>query len=451
MTRKTSRLLVALVASTLVLTACSKSTKDKGAAASPTSQTSTSPSEAAASGSGESAPASPSDAKVDYKVKSIKLVAAEYSKDHTKAFWDQLAAKYKAKTGVDLEVQVVSWNDIDQTSSTMVQNNNAPDILNLNVYASYAKDNLLYSADEVLPESVKADLLDAFVKSGSYKGKLYGMPDLSSARALFYNKTLFKQAGIADPPKTWAAFEEDAKKITALGAGTVGYAMPLGPEEAQGEFSIWMFNNGGDWKTDGKWTINSDKNVETLSFLKKLAVDDKVTQNNPGKTQRTDGAFPLFQSGKAGMVVGFSPLSAALAKDKKVEYGIAPMPTKDEAGTPQTFGVTDYLMAFKKKDNQEAVKAFYELYYAPDEVNTFIKSEGFLPVTKTGLEKFASEASLKVYLDTLPNIHLTPTDDPTWDKVKVAVQQNIGAGVGTNGDPKKVLDALQKTAEGAGG
>ena len=63
---------------------------------------------------------------------------------------------------------------------------------------------------------------------------------------------------------------------------------------------------------------------------------------------------------------------------------------------------------------------------------------------------FASDVKLKVYLDTLPNIHLTPTDDPTWDKVKLAVQQNLGAGVGANGDPQAVLAALQKTAENGG-
>ena len=379
------------------------------------------------------------------KATKIKLVAAEYSKDNTKAFWDAFATAYKAKTGTTLEVQVVSWDSIDQTSSTMVQNNQPPDILNLNVYASYAKDGLLWSADDVLSDAAKGDLLDAFVKSGTYQGKLYGMPDLSSARAFFYNKDLFAKAGIAAPPKTWAEFEDDAKKITALGNGTVGYAMPLGPEEAQGEFSIWTFNNGGDWKADGKWTINSAKNVETLTFLKKLAVEDKVTQNNPGKTNRAD-AFDLFKSGKAGMVVGFSPLAGALDADKKVNYGVAPMPTKD-GGAPQTFGVTDYLMAFKKPGNQEAVKAFYDLYYQKDQVNTFIKKEGFLPVTKSGLEVFASDPKLKVYLDTLPNIHLTPTDDPTWDKIKLAVQQNIGAATAPNGDPKAVLDGLQKTAE----
>ena len=147
----------------------------------------------------------------------IKLVAAEYSKDHTKAFWDAFAKTYKEKTGNTLEVQVVSWDNIDQQSSTMIQNNQAPDILNLNAYASYAKDGLLYNSDEVLPAAVKSDILDTFVKYGTYQGKMYGFPDLSSARALFYNKTLFKEAGIANPPKTWDELEADAKKIAATG------------------------------------------------------------------------------------------------------------------------------------------------------------------------------------------------------------------------------------------
>jgi multiple sugar transport system substrate-binding protein len=382
--------------------------------------------------------------------KEIKVVIAEYSKDHTATFWNAFKTAYEKKAGVKLNLQIISWNDIDQQASTMVQNGNPPDILNLNAYASYAKDNLLYNSDEVLTDSVKSDLIDAFVKSGTYNGKMYGFPDLSSARALFYNKDLFAKAGIANPPKTWDEFVADAKKVQALGNGAIGYAQPLGPEEAQAEYSIWMFNNGGDWKSDGKWSINSAKNLETLQFLKDLSAKDKVTQNNPGKTNRTDGAFPLFTSGKAGMIVGFGPLQGDLDnKYKNIKYGIAPMPTKD-GGAPQTYGVTDYLMAFKKSGNQEAIKKFYELYYSPDQVNTWIKSEGFLPVTKSGLKEFSSEPSLKVYLDTLPNIHLTPTDDPAWDKIKLAVQQNLGTAVSPSGDPKAVLGDLQKTAEAGG-
>jgi multiple sugar transport system substrate-binding protein len=383
----------------------------------------------------------------DGSVDSIKVVIAGYSPDHTPEFWEAFADTYKDETGIDLDLQIISWNDLDQQSSTMVQTGNPPDILNLNAYASYAADGLLYSADEVLSDDVAADIIPAFVKSGTYDGKFYGMPDLSSARALFYNKALFEQAGIAGPPTTWDEFVADAKAITALGNGVVGYAQPLGPEEAQAEFAIWLFNNGGDFKSDGEWTLNSPENVETLEFIKGLSVDEGVTQNNPGATNRSDGAFPLFQQGQAGMIVGFGPLQGALDADfPDIDYGIAPMPSND-GSEPQTYGVTDYLMAFKKDGNQDAVTAFYDLYYSPDQVNTWIKSEGFLPVTTSGLAEFADDESLSVYLDTLPNIHLTPTDDPEWDKIKLTIQQNIGLAVGPDGDPQKFLDDLQAQAE----
>lgn len=373
----------------------------------------------------------------------ISLMAAEYSKDNTKAFWDAFAKTYNEKYGHTLEVNVVSWDNIDQQSSTQIQNNQPPDILNLNAYASYAKDGLLYTSDEVLPAEVKSDILETFQKYGTYDGKFYGFPDLSSARALFYNTDLFTKAGIAGPPTSWAELEAAATKIKA--GGNVGYALPLGPEESQGEFSMWLFNNGGDWKTDGKWTINSEQNLKTLTFLKGLATKG-LTQNNPAKTNRAD-AFDLFKSGKAGMVIGFSPLAGDLDKDAKVKYAVAPFPSGDGSDS-KTFGVTDYLMAFKKPGNTEAVKAFYELYYSKDQINTFIEKEGFLPVTKSGVEYFSTNQKLKVYLDTLPNARLTPTDDPTWDKIKLAVQQNLGAAI--TGDPKEVLDKLQKTAEAGG-
>lgn len=380
-------------------------------------------------------------------VKSIKVVIAEYSKDHTKTFWDAFAKTYEKKTGVKLNLQIINWNDIDQQSSTMVQTGNVPDILNENAYASYAADGLLYSSDEVLPAETQADIIPAFVKSGTYKGKFYGMPDLSSARALFYNTDLFAKAGIDAAPTTWDEFTADAKKVQALGNGAVGYAQPLGPEEAQAELAIWLFNNGGDFKADGKWTLYSAANVKTLEYLKSLSVDEKVTQNNPGGTNRTDGAFSLFEQGKAGMIVGFSPLQGALdTEHKDVKYAIAPMPSGDKA-EPQTYGVTDYLMSFKKKGNQSAVKEFYKLYYSKAQINTWIKAEGFLPVTTSGMAEFADDPKLKVYLDTLPNIHLTPTDDPEWDKIKLTIQQNIGLAVAPDGDPKKFLDDLQAQAE----
>ena len=381
--------------------------------------------------------------------KTIKVVIAEYSKDHTRPFWQGLAEQYTKQSGVKVDLQTIDWNSIDQQVSTMIQNNQPPDVLNLNAFASYAKDGLLYSGDEVLSEKTREDFLGPFARGGEFQGKLYGFPILASARAFFYNKDLLARAGIAAPPKTWDEFVQAAQRIQALGQGVIGYALPLGPEEAQAEWSIWMWNNGGDWKSGDRWTIDGDKNVETLAFLADLANKRKVTQVNPGKTNRTDGAFQLFKDGKVGMVMGFSPLAAQLDAEGKVAYGVTQMPTN--VGTAVTLGVEDYLMAFKKKDNREAVKGFLDLYYQPENITRWIGAEGFLPVTKSGLARMGDNPKLKPYLDALPNARLAPTTDPTWDKVKLDVQQNIGLAVQPGGDPKQVLDRLQKNAVAAAG
>jgi multiple sugar transport system substrate-binding protein len=382
------------------------------------------------------------------KAGSIKVVIAEYSKDHTRPFWQGLAEQYTKQTGVKVDLQVIDWNSVDQQVSTMIQNNQPPDVLNLNSFSSYAKDGLLYSADEALSPKTRADFLEPFVRGGTYRDKLYGFPILASARAFFYNRDLLTRAGVPAPPRTWDEFVQAARKVQALGGGAIGYALPLGPEEAQAEWSIWMWNNGGDWKSGETWAINSEKNVQTLSFLAGLANTHKVTQVNPGKTNRTDGAFQLFKDGKVGMVMGFSPLAAQLDAERKVSYGVAQVPTN--TGTPVTLGVEDYLMAFKKKGNQEAVRQFLDLYYQPQQITRWITAEGFLPVTKSGLDQMSGNEKLKPYLDALPSARLAPTTDPTWDKVKLDVQQNIGLAVQPGGDPKQVLDRLQKNAAESG-
>jgi multiple sugar transport system substrate-binding protein len=378
---------------------------------------------------------------------SIKVVIAEYSKDHTGPFWRGLAEQYTKQTGTKVNLEIVDWNTIDQQVSTMIQNNQPPDVLNLNAFASYAKDGLLYPAEDVLSAKTKDDFLQAFARGGEYNGKLYGFPILSSARAFFYNTDLLDRAGLPGPPRTWDGFVTAARKISALGGGVIGYALPLGPEEAQAEWSIWMWNNGGDWKSGDAWTINSDKNVQTLTFLGNLANKHKVTQVNPGKTNRTDGAFQLFKDGKVGMVIGFSPLAKQLDAEGKVKYAVGAMPTN--VGAPVTLGVEDYLMAFKRTGNQEAVKKFLDLYYQPENITRWITAEGFLPVTRSGLQQMRSDARLKPYLDLLPNARLAPTTDPAWDKVKLDVQQSIGLAVQPGGNPKQVLDRLQQNATAA--
>jgi multiple sugar transport system substrate-binding protein len=161
------------------------------------------------------------------KPKSIKVVIAEYSRDHTRPFWQGLALQYTKQTGVKVDLQVIDWNSIDQQVSTMIQNNQPPDVLNLNSFSSYAKDGLLYSGDEALSPKTREDFLEAFAQGGTYRDKLYGFPILASARAFFYNRDLLAKAGVAAPPRTWDELVQAAKRVQALGGGTIGYALPI--------------------------------------------------------------------------------------------------------------------------------------------------------------------------------------------------------------------------------
>ena len=102
------------------------------------------------------------------------------------------------------------------------------------------------------------------MNNSKYNGVAYALPDLASARALFYNKDILAKAGIKKLPTTWTELEATLKTIKAKVKGVYPYVIPLGPEEAQAEFSIWAGGNGGLIFSDGKWVINSKANVDKI-------------------------------------------------------------------------------------------------------------------------------------------------------------------------------------------
>ena len=373
----------------------------------------------------------------------ISLLVPEYS-DNTEGFWRDLISDFESKNpGAKVKLQTVSWTDINQKITTLVSTQQAPDILNLDAYANFAGDDLLLPADEVLSPETQDDFIDQFAENGKYDGTQYGIPFVGSVRGLFYNKDIFKKAGIQEPPKTWDELREDALKIKAK--GDVGYGMPLGPEEAQAEFSLFMWGNGGDWVDGDTWTITKPENVEALEFMNKLANDDKVTQPNPGATNRTD-LWKVFGAGKIGMVMG-SNFYPVLLKDQnpKLNYGVAPVPTK--GGEPVTLGVEDYLMAFNTTEHKATVKAFLDFVFEKANYGKFIDTEGFLPVTQSVSDEVAAkDARQKVFIESVADAKFYPTTNPTWAAIAPQVKQNLGSAV-QGKDPAEVLEGLQKDAE----
>jgi multiple sugar transport system substrate-binding protein len=395
---------------------------------------------AACGGSDESSDSS-SSGKVEGE---ISLLVPEYS-DNTEGFWRDLISRFEsANPGAKVKLQTVSWTDINQKITTLVSTNQAPDILNLDAYANFAGDDLLLPADEVLSPSTRDDFIAKFAENGKFDGTQYGIPFVGSVRGLFYNKDMFRQAGIQAPPKTWDELRADAKKISAK--GETGYGMPLGPEEAQAEFSLFMWGNGGDWVDGDTWTITKPENVEALQFMNELANQDKVTQPNPGTTNRTD-LWKVFGAGKIGMVMGSNFYPVLLkAQNPKLDYGVAPVPVNG-SNDPVTLGVEDYLMAFKSTKHKPVVKAFLDFVFKQQNYGKFINTEGFLPVTKSVSDAVAAkDARQKVFIEAVDDARFYPTTNPTWAAIAPQVKQNLGTAV-QGKDPAEVLNALQKDAE----
>lgn len=378
----------------------------------------------------------------DAPATSIKLVAAEYS-DKTTPFWDDVAKRFTEKTGIKVDVQVIGWSDIHQQVSTMIQTNQLPDVLNLDSFSQYAADGLLYAASDVETDALAANIPENLTNSGAYDGTNYGIPFVGSASTLFYNTDLFAQAGIAGPPTTLDELAEDAKKISAL-PDKVGFALSLSPEAPHIDYSTFMFNMGGAYMKGGEWTIDSPENVKALQFLKQLT-DDGGTEVNPGNTGRVEGTWQLFESGTAGMVIGQSALTERL-KTTGVKYATAAFPAATGV-TPTSLAVADYIMAFKKPGNQDAVKQFLDFAYAKANYSTLITDTGLLPVTSDLQSELADDPNFGPYITSLESASFAPVGEPVWDKVLGKMKNSLGLGVSSK-DPKEVLSGIQAVATG---
>lgn len=382
--------------------------------------------------------------------RTIRFVAAKYD-DDTQAYWTALIKDFEAANpGYRVNLEVVDWEQMDSKVKTYVQTKQTPDILNYNKFSDFARDGLVYKAQDVVAPGVLNDFLPLFRQQARYKGVQYGLPLLSSARLFFYNKDIFAKAGIARPPATWAEVEADAKKIKQT--GSIGLGLPLGAEEAQAEFQIWAMNNGGGWTdSSGKWAIDQQANVDTLTYLRRLT-KEKLTQPNPEATNRKD-VFNEFAQGKIGMLNGAVFLRKGFIDpvDGKLNYGVAPLPSKD-GSTHRTLGVQDYLVAFKKSggSNKATVKKFLDFVYQKENAARFVSTEGFLSVTKSAGEALSSDSAnaayYKPFVDALAGAEFAPTDNPAWAAVDGAVKQRIGTAV-AGGDPAQVLGEIQKTAQ----
>ena len=378
----------------------------------------------------------------------VTMIAAQYGNE-TADWWANFVTEFNAANeGINLTVDVVSWNDIYTVVNTRIANGEAPDLLNIDVFADYQADGLLLPASDWVSEETYAKFFPSFLAESVVDDVVWAVPDLASARALYYNKDILDAAGVA-VPTTWEELTAACEAIKAYDAEIYPWGVDMTTDEGQACFAYYAWNNGGGFTdADGNWTLNSAENVEAVEYIVGLA---KAGLTNTDPTTETRYMLQdMFAAGKIAMMIGPNQISKYCEQNGGINYGIASLPTNgDKAGA--SVGVMDRIMCFDNGYTAEelaAVTAVVDAFYDDEPYAEWVLMEDFLPATSTGNELCAAaNAGMAAWIDVIGSAKFYPAAKAEWASVKLGVidvlQQVYGGG-----NAQELLDALQAEIAG---
>ena len=389
-----------------------------------------------------SAPAAPA---ADGKV-TVTMIAAQYG-PKTGDWWVDFEQKFEAANdGIDLVVDCVSWNDIYTVVNTRIANGQAPDLLNIDVFADYQADGLLLPAEDWCSAETYAKFYQAFLDQSVVDGVVWAVPDLASARAMYYNKDILAEAGV-EVPTTWEELTAACKTIKEKCPDIYPWGIDMTTDEGQAAFAYYTWGNGGGFVDDnGEWILNCAENVAAVEYAVGL-VKDGLTNSDPANNTRYD-LQDLFCAGKLAMMIAPNALSQQ-AGEAGVNYGFAAIP--NNSGTSVSAGVMDRIMCFDNGQSAEqmaAITAVVDAFYDDEPYSDWVLMEGFLPATSAGGEACAAaDPAMGAWIDIVGSAKFYPTAKAEWADVKqgvIDVEQQALLGE----DVQALLDNLQAEIAG---
>jgi multiple sugar transport system substrate-binding protein len=175
------------------------------------------------------------------------------------------------------------------------------------------------------------------LKYTSYNGVQCTLPILTDAYGLYYNKTMFAQAGITSPPKTMTEFADDAKKLTVKnqdGSLKVAGFDPLSSLYENPNLYDGLAWGASWYDANGKSAFASDpKWAEMFRWQKSLidALGYKNLQTLQANAGAEGSAQNAFETGKVAMLFDGEWRESLIQFDQAhINYGTAPVPVADD-------------------------------------------------------------------------------------------------------------------------
>ena len=235
-------------------------------------------------------------------------------------------------------------------------------VIGYNLIPQYAESGLLLPLDDLYQNGLDPKKFSAGSMNGmQYKGINYGAPMLSFGYLLFYNKDMFKAAGLdpEKPPTTWAEWQSDNAALTKVNAdGTPAqYGMVWGDHGAPNIWPTLIWGNGGDFvSADGKKSLLDDP--KTIDAVKTWS-DVLFTKGHAPLGLSGVEADQLIMSQKAAMEVS-GPWMIGGLQDAKINFGIAQIPVGPAGKVTQGDG--NYIVVSKTSKNKAAVYEFLKFW-----------------------------------------------------------------------------------------
>jgi multiple sugar transport system substrate-binding protein len=390
--------------------------------------------------------------------------------DQDKQVLHKAIAGFTQQTGVKVNFKVIPWPDLFNNITTAVTSGKGPDVLNIgNTWSATLQSTgafLPFQGNALNAIGGKQKFLASSLSASGAPGKtptsvpLYGL-----SYGLFYNTKLFKQAGIAAPPKTWSEFVADAKKLTKPSQGQWGVAL----EGASiTENAHWAFilgrQNGGNLFKGNTPTFDSPQIVKGVQDYVNLVGADKVA--SPSNAQYSDGtqALAQFAKGKVGMIMWQNNAQNNLKADgmKPSDWAVADVPVVDGSSTPVMTHVAGInVSVFQNSQHQDAALAFVKYLTSPQEQVSLNTQFHSLPVTAEAQKNSSFDSpTLKTFNSILAD-HAEPmpliNEEGQMETIIGGALKQLFATAATKGsvseaDVKSALsDANQKMAAAGGG
>lgn len=317
---------------------------------------------------------------------------------------EAMARKFEAENpGIKIQTEHVP-NDYSTKMNTLIAAGKEPDIayMGLGDALSLAQKGKILDLTSYAKQNPELGQRIPELMAYYAPGKTIGSSTAGESMQIFYNKQMFKDAGVAVPPVTaatawtWDQFVSTAKKLTLDRSGKNAAQAGFDPKNIKQYgvsmgtwWAVWLplLASNGAAITDAsgtKYTMNSPQAVEVFQKMQDLIYKDHVA---PTPTQMA--AFPItaqqLQTKRVAMVIDgqWSLLDMA---SSKVDFGMGVLP---KFKTPKTAILGAGTVIFASTKNKEAALKFYLFHNDPSKVDLF-KQGLWMPLQK----KYYTNASL---------------------------------------------------------